>query len=33
MYMQFLNNGYSMFLNMLEYKLADRGKYFIKVDK
>ena len=28
-----LNNGYSLFLNMLEYKLADRGKYFIKVDK
>ena len=28
-----LDNGYGMFLNMLEYKLADRGKYFIKVDK
>lgn len=28
-----LDNGYSMFLNMLEYKLNDRGKYFIKVDK
>ena len=28
-----LDNGYGMFLNMLEYKLADRGKYFIKTDK
>lgn len=28
-----LDNGYGMFLNMLEYKLNDRGKYFIKVDK
>ena len=28
-----LDNGYGIFLNMLEYKLADRGKYFIKVDK
>lgn len=28
-----LDNGYGMFLNMLEYKFADRGKYFIKVDK
>lgn len=28
-----LDNGYGMFLNMLKYKLADRGKYFIKVDK
>lgn len=28
-----LDNGYRMFLNMLEYKLTDRGKYFIKVDK
>lgn len=28
-----LDNGYSMFLNMLEYKLEDRGKYFIKIDK
>lgn len=27
------DNGYGMFLNMLEYKLADRGKYFVKVDK
>ena len=28
-----LDNGYGMFLNILEYKLNDRGKYFIKVDK
>ena len=28
-----LDNGYGMFLNMLEYKLSDRGKYLIKVDK
>lgn len=28
-----LDNGYGMFLNMLEYKLADRGRYFVKVDK
>lgn len=28
-----LDNGYGMFLNMLEYKLAERGKHFIKVDK
>ena len=28
-----LDNGYGMFLNMLEYKLQDRGKYFVKVDK
>ena len=28
-----MDNGYGMFLNMLEYKLADRGKYFVKVDK
>ena len=28
-----LDNGYGMFLNMLEYKLKDRGKYFVKVDK
>ena len=28
-----LDNGYGMFLTMLDYKLADRGKYFIKVDK
>lgn len=28
-----LDNGYGMFLRMLEYKLAERGKYLIKVDK
>lgn len=28
-----LDNGYGMFLNMLKYKLADRGKYLVKVDK
>lgn len=28
-----MDNGYGMFLNMLEYKLAERGKYFIKADK
>lgn len=27
------DNGYGLFLNFLEYKLNDRGKYFIKVDK
>jgi len=28
-----LDNGYGMFLCMLEYKLADRNKYFVKVDR
>lgn len=28
-----MDNGYGMFLCMLEYKLADRGKHFVKVDK
>ena len=28
-----MDNGYGLFLKMLEYKLNDRGKYFIKVDK
>lgn len=28
-----MDNGYGMFLNMLEYKLADRGKYFVKADR
>ena len=28
-----MDNGYGMFLNFLEYKLNDRGKYLIKVDK
>ena len=28
-----LDNGYGMFLSMLEYKLLERNKYLIKVDK
>ncbi len=28
-----LDNGYGMFLAMLEYKLSERNKYLIKVDK
>ncbi len=28
-----MDNGYGMFLSMLEYKLFDRNKYLIKVDK
>ena len=28
-----LDNGYGMFLSMLEYKLTDRNKYLVKVDK
>lgn len=28
-----MDNGYGLFLSMLEYKLADRNKYLIKVDK
>ena len=28
-----LDNGYGIFLNMLEYKLSDRGKHFVKIDK
>lgn len=28
-----MDNGYGMFLNMLEYKLNSRGKYFVKVDR
>ena len=28
-----MDNGYGMFINMLEYKLSDRGKRLIKVDK
>lgn len=28
-----MDNGYGMFLNMLEYKLADMGKYFVRVSK
>ena len=28
-----MDNGYGMFLGMLRYKLSDRGKYLIRVDK
>lgn len=28
-----MDNGYGIFLTLLEYKLADRGKYFVKVEK
>lgn len=28
-----MDNSYGMFLNMLEYKLKDRDKHFVKVDK
>lgn len=28
-----LDNGYGMFLSLLEYKLNDRNKYFVKIDK
>ena len=28
-----LDNGYGMFLSMLEYKLAEQGKYLVKVSK
>lgn len=28
-----LDNGYGLFLNTLDYKLSDRGKYFVKVDR
>lgn len=28
-----MDNGYGKFLNLLEYKLEERGKYFVKVDK
>ena len=28
-----LDNGYGTFLSMLKYKLSDRGKYFVKIDK
>ena len=27
------DNGYGIFLKLLEYKLNDRGKYFVKVDR
>lgn len=28
-----MDNGYGMFRNMLEYKLEERGKTFVKVDR
>ena len=28
-----LDNGYGIFLSLLEYKLAERGKYLVRVDK
>lgn len=28
-----LDNGYGMFLNMLDYKLTDRGKFLVRIDK
>lgn len=28
-----MDNGYGLFLNMLEYKLYERGKHFVKTDK
>lgn len=28
-----LDNGYGLFLDMLKYKMNDRNKYFVKVDK
>ncbi|MGN0266257.1 MAG: RNA-guided endonuclease TnpB family protein [Lachnospiraceae bacterium] len=28
-----LDNGYGMFLDMLKYKLHDRGKFLVRVDK
>ena len=28
-----LDNGYGKFLSMLEYKLSERNKYLVKVDK
>lgn len=28
-----MDNGYGMFLSMLEYKLSDKNKYLVKVDK
>lgn len=28
-----MDNGYGMFLSMLEYKLRERGKYLVRVDK
>lgn len=28
-----MDNGYGIFVRLLEYKLADRGKYLVRVDK
>lgn len=28
-----MDNSYSMFLSMLKYKLSDKNKYFVKIDK
>ena len=28
-----MDNGYGMFCNMLNYKLADRGKVYVRIDK
>ena len=28
-----MDNGYGLFLNILEYKLADRGKHLVRVDR
>ena len=28
-----LDNGYGIFLSILKYKLSDRNKYFVKVDR
>ena len=28
-----MDNGYGTFLNMLEYKMNRKGKYFVKVDR
>ena len=28
-----MDNGYGMFLEMLQYKLTERGKHFVKIDK
>ena len=28
-----MDNGYGMFCNMLSYKLADRGKVYVRIDK
>ena len=28
-----MDSGYGLFLKMLEYKLSDRGKYLVKIDR